>query len=135
MSSGEHPLTSETLDSVRNFNIGSLEDATKAFDPDVEFTAPGHSGASGTYQGREGVARFFQRMHELSGGTLQVEPDEVLSSDDHMILFLRFSGERDGKKLSFTIAGFHADRGPEGWRRATFLPDDLAAFERLFAST
>jgi hypothetical protein len=36
--------------------------------------------------------------------------------------------------LDVAIAGFHSDRGPEGWRKATFLPDDLAAFDRFFAN-
>jgi ketosteroid isomerase-like protein len=132
MSSADE-LVSETVGSVRDFNAGSIEDATSAFAPDVEFTVPGHGTLAGTYRGKEGVADFFRRMHELSGGTLSVTPDEVLSSDEHMVLFLRFSGERQGEQVHFTIAGFHADRAPEGWRRATFLPDDLSAFERLFA--
>jgi ketosteroid isomerase-like protein len=132
MSSADE-LVSETVDSVRDFNAGSIEDATKAFAPDVEFTVPGKSAVAGTYRGREGVADFFRRMHELSGGTLTVTPDEVLGSDEHMVLFLRFGGERQGENLTFTIAGFHSDHAPEGWRRATFLPDDLAAFDRLFA--
>jgi ketosteroid isomerase-like protein len=135
VSSADHPLVSETVDSVRDFNAGSVEDAVKAFAPDVEFTVPGRSAVAGTYRGKEGVADFFRQMHEISGGTLNVTPDEVLSSDDHMILFLQFSGERGGEKVAFTIAGFHADRAQEGWRRATFLPDDLAAFDRMFAPT
>jgi hypothetical protein len=51
-----------------------------------------------------------------------------------MVLFLRFTGQRDGRDLDLVIAGFHTDRGPEGWRRATFLPDDLVAFDRFFSA-
>jgi hypothetical protein len=42
----------------------------------------------------------------MSDGSFKVEPVEVLANDEH--------------------------HGPEGWRKATFLPDDLAAFDRFF---
>jgi ketosteroid isomerase-like protein len=133
MSSADHTLSSETIGSVQDFNAGSFDQATKAFAPDVAFTVPGRSALAGTYRGREGVADFFRRMQELSGGSLTVTPDEVLASDEHVVLFLRFQAEREGEKADFTIAGFHMDRTPDGFRRATFLPDDLNAFDRLFA--
>jgi ketosteroid isomerase-like protein len=133
MTSVDHPLSTEVVGTIQDFNAGSMEDATRSFASDVVFTVPGRSAVAGTYNGKEGVGSFFGRMMELSGGTLTVTPDEVLANDEHMVLFLRFQAERNGEKYDFTIAGFHSDHGPEGWRRATFLPDDLAEFDRLFA--
>jgi hypothetical protein len=84
------------------------------------------------YHGRDGVAGFFARLHELSGGSFKAALEEVIANDDRMILFLRFTASRDGHDLDVVVAGFHDDRGEDGWRKATFLPDDLAAFDRFF---
>lgn len=131
MSATDHPLRAEMIDSLDTFNSGAVS-GVDHFDPDVVFTVPGKSGLAGTYRGRDGVSDFFAGLHSRSGGTFKVEPREVLSNDDRMVLFLRFTAERDGENLDVVIAGFHADRGPDGWRKATFLPDDLAAFDRFF---
>jgi hypothetical protein len=104
------------------------------FAPDVVFVVPGKSALAGVYRGREGVSNFFSGLHSRSGGTFNVEPREVLTNDDHMVLFLHFTGQRGSDKLDVLIAGFHSDRDPDGWRKATFLPDDLTAFDRFFAS-
>jgi hypothetical protein len=98
------------------------------------FIALGHSAVAGTHRGRDGIRQFFERLYELAGGSLVIVPAEVLSNDDQLVLFLRFTGQRDGQTLDVTVAGFHSDHGPDGWRRATFLPDDVAAFDRFFTA-
>jgi hypothetical protein len=133
MSTVEHPLRTEVLQGFTPFNQGLFETSVSAFSDQVVFTAPGASAVAGTYRGKAGVGEFFQRLYTLSGGTLKVEPIEVLADDRHMVLFLRFTGARPGAHLNVVIAGFHSDRGADGWRRATFLPDDQAAFDRFFA--
>jgi hypothetical protein len=134
MGTTDHPLRSELIDSLDTFNSGAVADAVKHFAPDVAFTVPGHSAVAGTYRGREGVTSFFGKLHELSDGSFSVVPEEVLANDDHMVLFLHFNGTRGESNLDVTMAGFHSDHGPEGWRRATFLVDDLGAFDRFFAA-
>jgi hypothetical protein len=132
MSATDHPLRSELIDSLDTFNMGAVS-AVDHFAPDVVFIVPGKSALAGIYRGREGVSEFFGGLHSRSGGAFNVEPYEVLTNDEHMVLFLHFSGQRGDDGLDVVIAGFHSDRGPEGWRKATFLPDDLAAFDRFFA--
>jgi ketosteroid isomerase-like protein len=120
------------IDSLETFNSGQVS-GVDHFAPDVVFTVPGKSALAGIYRGREGVSDFFGGLHSRSGGTFKVEPREVLANDEHMVLFLHLTGQHDGKSLDVVIAGFHSDRGPDGWRKATFLPDDLAGFDRFFA--
>lgn len=134
MSVSDHPLRSEFLQAVGLFNEGSLADAAAHFSADATFIAPGNSAVAGTYRGREGVARFFERLQRLGGDGFTVTPVEVLANDDHLVLFLRFSGGRGADKLDVTVAGFHSDHGADGWRRCTFLPDDMASFDRFFTS-
>ncbi|MGH2704111.1 MAG: nuclear transport factor 2 family protein [Actinomycetota bacterium] len=121
--------------SVSSFNVGDDAATLEQFAPDVTFVVPGHSVLAGTYRGREELGRFFRKLHELSGGTFQVSLEEVLSNEHRLVLFMHFIAERPGQNLNVLMAGFHDDRGPDGWRRATFLPDDLAAFDRFFAGT
>jgi hypothetical protein len=129
-----HPLSADVLDGIDEYNAdGSIDAVVAQFAPDAAFIAPGHSAVAGTHRGRDGIRQFFEQLYRLAGGSLVIEPAEVLSNDDHLVLVLRFTGQRDGLTLNVTVAGFHSDHGPDGWRRATFLPDDTAAFDRFFA--
>jgi ketosteroid isomerase-like protein len=118
--------------SLRSFNEGDLAGAVRVFSSDVTFVAPGKSAVAGVYDGREGVATFFSRLHELSGSSLRIALEDVIANDDRMILFLRFTAKRENHDLDVVVAGFHDDLAEDGWRKATFLPDDLAAFDRFF---
>jgi ketosteroid isomerase-like protein len=129
----EHSLRTQVLEGFTPFNEGEFQPAAAVFSNDAVFVAPGASAVAGVYRGRSGVLEFFQRLRSLSGGTLTVEPVEVLANERHMILFLRFRGNRNDSTLDVVVAGFHRDRAPDGWRRATFLPDDQAAFDRFFS--
>jgi ketosteroid isomerase-like protein len=134
MTVSDHPLRAEVLDSVGAFNQGALSAAVENFASDVAFVAPGQSPVAGTYRGKDGVGEFFGRLHQVAGETLTITPVEVLANDEHMVLFLRFTAQRGDDRLDVTVAGFHSDRGPDGWRKATFLPDDIAAFDRFFTT-
>jgi hypothetical protein len=131
MSTTNHPLRTELIGALETFNSGAAS-AVDHFAPDVVFTVPGKSALAGTYRGRDGVAEFFGALHSLSDGTFKVEPVEVLANDEHMVLFLHFTGQRGSVGLDVVMAGFHSDHRPEGWQKATFLPDDLAAFDLFF---
>lgn len=135
MSVTEHPLRSEFIGAVDTFNEGSAIGATGHFSTDVVFIVPGHSDLAGSYTGREGVAEFFEGLRRLGGDTFTVTPIEVLANDEHLVLFLRFTAQRDGESLDITVAGFHSDRRTDGWGKVTFLPDDRAKFDRFFRAT
>ncbi len=133
MSSTDHVHQARLQESVAEINLGDLSKSLEQFSADVTFVVPGHSALSGTHRGRDQLGeRFFSRMYELSGGTMKTEVEEVLANDHRMVLFLRLTAERDGERLNVTIAGFHDDLGPDGWRKATLLPDDLGAFDHFF---
>ncbi len=132
MSAIQHEHGAELKESVASFNTGDLASSVRSFSSEVTFVAPGKSAVAGVYHGREGVAEFFAKLQELSGGSFKVELEEVLANRERMILFLRFTASRDGHNLDVVIAGFHDDLGEDGWRKATFLPDDLASFDRFF---
>ena len=135
MSDTQHPSSAKVRDAIVDFNAdGALTHVIDQFAPDAVFIAPGHSAVAGTYKGHDGIREFFERLYKISGGSLKVAPFDVMSNDNHLVLFLRFQGERGDKSLDVTVAGFHSDNSPEGWRRATFLPADQAAFDSFFAA-
>jgi ketosteroid isomerase-like protein len=126
----------QVREGVSDFNRGTDDAKTlEQFADDVTFVVPGRSALAGTYKGRDNLARFFAGLHEMSGGTFKADVEEILPGEERMVLFMRFTAERDGENLDVVMAGFHDDHGPDGWRKASFLVDDQAAFDRFFAKT
>jgi ketosteroid isomerase-like protein len=47
----------------------------------------------------DAVLANFGKTMELTGGTFRVEVHEVLADDDHAVVMVRATGERNGKQL------------------------------------
>jgi hypothetical protein len=135
VSATEHEYGTQLQETVSDFNVGDDSATLDSFASDVTFVVPGRSALAGTYHGRAELGRFFGQLHELSGGTFKAQVEEVLANDNRMVLFLRFTAQRGEERLNVLMAGFHDDRGPDGWRKASFLVDDLTGFDRLFRPT
>jgi ketosteroid isomerase-like protein len=132
MSATQHEHGADLKKSLASFNTGDVAGAIRTFSEEVTFVVPGKSAVAGVYKGRDGVGSFFAQLHELSGGSFRATLEDVLANDDRMILFLHFTASHEGRDLDLVVAGFHDDWGQDGWRMATFLPDDLASFDRFF---
>jgi ketosteroid isomerase-like protein len=61
---------------------------------------PGRSPLSGDYNSNEEVVGFFGKSMELSGGTLKVEVDELLSDGDRVVALTTVSARRNGTSWS-----------------------------------
>lgn len=59
---------------------------------------------SGTYRGREAVLTCFAHVAVEAGGTLKLDPIEVLANDAHGAVFLRVTGDRAGRRLDTLMA-------------------------------
>lgn len=66
-------------------------------DSGITWHVPGHSPLSGVYHGSDGVLDFFGRCQELSNGTLQVVPEEIIGEGDRVIALTTVSVERHGQ--------------------------------------
>lgn len=106
---------------------GDLSAALEHFPADVAWYSPAGRPSDRVYRGREGLERFFGQLFERSNGTMRPEVDDVLASDDYVVIF----GSRADNELDVTVAHF-ATVGPNGFERNWFLPDDLAAWNRFF---
>jgi ketosteroid isomerase-like protein len=110
---------------------GDISAALEKFPEDVVWYSPAVDAAERVYRGRDGLASFFGRLHERSNGTMRLEVEEVLGSDQHVIAFLRITAERDDEGLDVLVAHF-ATVGPHGFARNWFLPSDTTAWNRFF---
>lgn len=78
---------------------------------------------SGNYRGRDAILDYFARVGSETGGTLRLEPIELMANDDRGAAFLRVTGDRQERRLDVTMAeAFQFDgegRIREFWAHAT----------------
>ena len=110
---------------------GDVAAALEHFPEDVVWYAPATDPAERVYRGRDGLAAFFARLQERSNGTMRPEVEEVLGSDDHVVVFLCVRAERGDDQLDVQVAHF-ARVGPGGFSTNWFLPSDAAAWDTFF---
>ena len=87
---------------------------------------------SGDYRGKDAILEYFGRVGSETGGTLRLEPIELLASDARGAAFLGVTAERAGRRLDVTMAeAFQFDdqgRIREFWAHA----NDQAAIDRFW---
>jgi ketosteroid isomerase-like protein len=110
---------------------GDLDTVMDQMADDVVWHVGGDHPLSGDYHGKGAVRAWNERVAELTAGSLKLEPIDVLASDQFVGIVVRIGAEAGSAKLDTTMV---SENSPEGWRRATFLPDDQAAFDRFFAT-
>jgi uncharacterized protein len=100
---------------------------------DVVWHVPGRNLLSRDYHGKAEVFGFFARARELSGGTVRIEPIEILAGDQHVVALVRVHAEREGRKLDgeFQAFTFRIDGGriAEFW----FLVEDRYAVDAFWS--
>jgi ketosteroid isomerase-like protein len=127
----EHPNARRMREVAESVARGDVAAALQHFPDDVVWYSPTPRPEDRVYRGRDGLMRFFGQLAERSNGTMRPEVDDVLASDEHVVIFLRITAARDGDELDVVVAHF-ATVGPNGFTRNWFLPDDVAAWNRFF---
>jgi uncharacterized protein len=107
------------------FSRGDLEALRKEFlAPDVIWHYAGKSQLSGHYHGIDEVLTWLGRSFELSGGTLTVEPHDVVGNAEHVVALVTVRASRDGKHLfDQGVQVFHLSDGKA--TQVWLLPGDL----------
>ena len=78
--------------SIDAFNRGDMEALRDFYADDVLWHVAGKHGLSGDYRGRDELIAYFKRVLDLTGGSLKLESEAILASDQHTAivkLFLR----------------------------------------------
>jgi ketosteroid isomerase-like protein len=116
---------------LRAFNEGDLATLRQRVTPDVTYVIPGRAAVSGEFSGIDAVVGAFQRLRQLSGGTISVEPQLVLSDGDDVMFTGRVTAEHEGRSLDVVNAyAFHFEDGKLASGR--LFPSDLHAIEAFF---
>jgi uncharacterized protein len=129
----EHPNATRMRQTVGAFMAGDIPLLLDGFAENVVWYAPGDTPASGRFQGREGVLRFFTMLDEVSGGTLRIEADDVLADDRYVTTFLTITARRQGERMSVVVAELAEVDEHGRWSRCWFVPDKLDEWNAFFA--
>jgi ketosteroid isomerase-like protein len=127
----EHPNARRMRQVPEAVARGDIAAALEQFPEDVVWYSPAEKQDDRIYHGRDGLTRFFGRLHERSNGTMRPEVEDVLGSDEHVVIFLRITAARQDERLDVLVAHF-ATVGANGFTRNWFLPSDTAAWNRFF---
>jgi len=95
----DHPNATLTRAMLDAFSTGNLEAVGATFAPDAVWELPGRGVLAGTFHGPGEIIGFLARSFELSGGSLRVEPIEVLGDDWGSVQVQRVTGEHEGRRL------------------------------------
>ena len=120
-------------DGYEAFGRGDLDAIRDQFNPDIKWHIGGKSSFAGDYVGIDAVFEFFGRIFTETGGTLKNELHDVLASDDHTVVLLTQTADRNGKHLNMdSVQVVHPDsegRVLESW----FLPNDSYATDDFWS--
>lgn len=59
---------------------------------------------SGNYRGRQAILDYFEKVSAATGGTLRLDPIELLANDERGAAFLSVTADRTGRRLDVTMA-------------------------------
>jgi ketosteroid isomerase-like protein len=128
----DHPNAQRMREVTEAVTAGNVAVALERFSPDLVWYVPAGSSLERVYRGRDGLQRFFGTLIQRSNGTLRPRAEDVVASEDHVVIFLRITAQRDDVDLNVRVAHFAAV-GPDGLTRNWFLPDDMEAWNRFFS--
>jgi ketosteroid isomerase-like protein len=130
---GESAQVTRTREFLDTFARGELDALGEFFSDDVVWHVAGKHPLSGDYVGREALIGYFKRASAESGGSLKLEPSAILANEEHVALFLRVTGERNGKTLDIEMAEV-MNIGPDGrWTEFFSMPDDQVSVDEFWS--
>ena len=127
-----HPNEDLVRRGYEAFGTGDIATLQELFADDIVWHFPGNSPVSGDFNGKAEVLGWLAKNAELSGGTLRVEPHDVLANDEHAVGLIRVSAQREGRSLDDpSVQIFHIKDGKatEVWVH----PSDQAASDAFWS--
>ncbi|HTY71873.1 MAG TPA: nuclear transport factor 2 family protein [Actinomycetes bacterium] len=100
---------------------------------DIWWHTPGRSQISGDFHGRAAVLGYLRRVLELTDGTQQVVPVDLLVGRGHVAALVDVTGERHGRRLHDRALQLLAFRDGKIVLRRVY-PEDQAAFDAFWSS-
>ena len=99
----------QNMETVRQgyaaFSSGDMDTLMALYSDDAVHVVPGSSRVSGAHKGKESILGLYGALFELSGGTLQIQLEHVLSDGGNRVLAIHTSNmEKDGETITQTEA-------------------------------
>jgi ketosteroid isomerase-like protein len=95
----EHPNVTRAREAFEAFNRGDFARYRQSFTDDVVWHVGGNHPMSGDYRGRDALFDYFERVRQLTGGSLRTSPQDILADATHCGVFTRVTAEREGRQL------------------------------------
>ena len=117
-------------------------DAASGYDPytlgelvaeDVVWHVAGNHALSGDYRGRASLLRHFGRVHDLTGGTLELEPLEIVADGEHAGAFVNVTMTRDGRRIGVLMAQLFRFAPDGTFAEFWAVPNDQTAIDEFWA--
>jgi ketosteroid isomerase-like protein len=123
----EHPNVERARQGYEAFAKGDMDTVGELFADDIVWHAGGNNILSGDYKGKEAVFGLLGRFVQETGGSVSQEIHDILANDEHVVVLLQTSAERNGVRVEQRAVDImHADadgRIAEFWR---FFEDQAA---------
>ncbi len=99
----------QNLETVRQgyaaFSSGDMDTLMTLYNDDAVHIVPGESRVSGAHKGKDSILALYGALFELSGGTLRIQLDHVLSDGGSRVLSIHTSSmDKDGETFTQTEA-------------------------------
>ena len=114
------------------FGTGDIATLRELFADDIVWHVGGRSPITGDYKGKDEVLGFFGQLAARTGGTFRLDVHDVLANDEHVVVLVKGTAERQGKTLNDNGAQvFHVQGGKvtEQW----FHPGDQTATDEFWS--
>lgn len=113
------------------WNSGNLDVIREAYAEDIVLHFAGNNAMSGTYRGRDAVMDVSARA--MQGWGPHAETETILTSDDHILIFLHAIFERDGKTLDVVLAMPMKVNAEGKITEISFLANDQRAWDQSWS--
>ncbi|MGH2704110.1 MAG: nuclear transport factor 2 family protein [Actinomycetota bacterium] len=124
--------TDRTRSVLQSFSGGDLDALMGQLTDDVLWHVGGDHPLSGDYRGQEEVRGYHQRVAEITGGTLRLEPIDILGSGRFLGIFVRATARASGRDLDATLVEAIRLDGDGRWAEFWALAADQEAVDAFW---
>lgn len=94
-----HPNEDLVRKGFAAFQTGDMATLKELFTDDVVWHSPGRHQVAGDFKGTDEVLGTFKRIFELTNGTFKLEMHDLLANDEHAVVMVHATAEREGRTL------------------------------------
>jgi uncharacterized protein len=129
----EHANVAMIRRALEVYNTGDHEAMRGFLAEDILWHVGGDHEMSGDYEGVDAVVDYFQNVRRATGGTLRVEPVEILANERHAAIFMRVTAHRDVRRMDVLLAEALTLDLSGRWREYWALADDQDAVDDFWS--